>query len=151
MIGKSAPTETCQGLPINPGRITFVPSRLYNQCSTIFLACVLRSPQKLGEGTKLLTSSAQGPPSQLNLHVLSPRSVLMFSVLAQSCLWLKLSGRRLLVRPEKSVKHSGRREDSRRRLTGVKTVGNLHLEEIFCLEKSSGIFKTSVLRKRTRS
>ena len=101
LIGKSAPTETCQGLPINPGRITFVPSRLYNQCSTIFLACVLRSPQKLGEGTKLLTSSAQGPPSQLNLHVLSPRSVLMFSVLAQSCLWLKLSGRMLLVRLEK--------------------------------------------------
>ena len=58
-------------------------------------------PQKLGEGTKLLTSSAQGPPSQLNLHVLSPRSVLMFSVLAQSCLWLKLSGRMLLVRLEK--------------------------------------------------
>ena len=54
-------------------------------------------PQKLGEGTKLLTSSAQGPPSQLNHHVLSPRSVLMFSVLAQSCLWLKLSGRMLLV------------------------------------------------------
>ena len=58
-------------------------------------------PQKLGEGTKLLTSSAQGPPSQLNHHVLSPRSVLMFSVLAQSCLWLKLSGRMLLVRLEK--------------------------------------------------
>ena len=58
----------------------------------------------------------------------------------------------------KSTKHSGRREDSRRRLTGVKPVGDLqpwgnllpweifNLEETFRLEE---FFKTSVLRKRT--
>ena len=138
-ISKSAPTETCQGLPINPGRITFVPSRLYNQCSTIFLACVLRSPQKLGEGTKLLTSSAQGPPSQLNPHVLSPRSILILILWLNSLEECYLSGLR------KTTKHSGRREDSRRRLTGVKTVGNLHLEEIFCLEESSVLRNSSKL------
>ena len=75
-------------------------------------------PQKLEKAPStrfLATVSAQALFPQLSL------------VLAQSsCSYLvKFSGRRLLVRLEKSVKHSGRREDSRRRLTGVKPVENL--------------------------
>ena len=112
----SAPTEICQGLPYSHGDYlcTFpivcpvqhylvwrVFLKVLDHQVTRASAQKREPPQKLGEGTKLLTSSAQGPPSQLNPHVLSPRSVLMFSVLAQSCLWLKLSGRMLLVRLEK--------------------------------------------------
>ena len=80
------------------------------------------------------------------------------SAQSHALLWLKSLEEGYWSGSRKSTKHSGRREDSRRRLTGVKPVGDLqpwgnllpweifNLEETFRLEE---FFKTSVLRKMT--
>ena len=155
----SAPTEICQGLPYSHGDYlcTFpivcpvqhylvwrVFLKVLDHQVTRASAQKREPPQKLGEAP-----SYSRP--QLNLLLSSRSSFSAQSSCPRSSLsphphpLVKLSGRMLLVRLEKIIKHSGRREDSRRRLTGVKTVGNLHLEEIFCLEESSVLRNSSKL------